>query len=228
MIATIRHGSMLCVAAQQQQELEALRSDSKLVEQPKCVSWGFMSLSQNQLQLCVANKAFENAAKLPKYISLAFLFHFESGTHDPVCTLSIISLFTASQTRKEVTEHLGTDLASLVAKTSEWHEGPLMDLRMVPASQTLKAEPGMLTEITPEMLSESPLTYWNQATSSCEMARSYQTSISHWVVGGCDSMLMELLKKFQTVPVGPSRSRMYALSREGVRSPSCRTCAQCQ
>lgn len=187
----------------------------ELLEQPESVSWRFMSLSNNQLQLCVAHRVFESAFNLPRDISVAFRFHFTPGQLDPVCTLSIVSLSSATKTLEDISKLLGADFASLVGELSEWHEGPLQDLRLVPASEGLKADPGMLAEVTPEMLQASPLTYWSQPTSSREMARSYLASVSHWVVAQCDTMLMDLFEAFETVPVGPLRSRMYAFVVQG-------------
>ncbi|KAF1971340.1 FAD-binding domain-containing protein [Bimuria novae-zelandiae CBS 107.79] len=161
----------------------------QLIDQPPLVSWRFQSLSKAQLETCVAHQAFASAANLPKDISISFRFYFEPDQHDPVCSFNVC-----------LSEHLGSAVASIVAKRSAWHKKPLVDLRMVPASEALAANPQMLAEVTPMALHESPLTYWKPTVSSREMARSYFTSLYH---------------AFQSVRVAHARERMYALVIQG-------------
>jgi hypothetical protein len=47
------------------------------------------------------------------------------------------------------------------------------------------------------------------------MARSYFTSVSHWVVSECDVLFLETYKAFYSVREKPARERMYALLIQG-------------
>ncbi|KAG9185030.1 hypothetical protein G6011_00021 [Alternaria panax] len=187
----------------------------RLIDQPPLVSWRFQSLSKAQLEICVAHHAFASAANLPKDISISFRFYFEPDQHDPVCSFNVVSILPVDKTLECLHEHLGSAVASIVAEQSEWHEKSLVDLRMVPASEALTANPQMLAEVTPVALHESPLTYWKPTTSSREMARSYFTSVSHWVVSECDAVFLELYRAFQSVRAVHARERMYALVVQG-------------
>lgn len=183
----------------------------ELIEQPPFVAWRFQSLSKAQLEICVAHQAFANAAKLPRDVSVSFRFHFEPGQLDPVCSFNVVSLLPVAEALKCIDEHMGGEVASLLPTPEEWQIKSLVDLRMLPASETLVADPKMLAEVTPEAIHENPLTYWKATTSAREMAGSFFTSISHWVVHGCDAMLLELFKAFQSVREDPSRDPMYVL-----------------
>ena len=187
----------------------------RVIDQPPLVSWCFKSLSRAQLETCVAQTAFARAAGLPRDISVSFRFHFEPDQLDPVCSFNIVSLLPVDQTNGCLREHLGGDVASLVDAPSEWIEKPLVDLRMLPASEALAADPKMLAEMSAVALHESPLTYWKPTTSSREMARSYFTSISHWVALDSDAMFLELYDAFRSVRDDPARERMYALVIQG-------------
>ncbi|KAF2827315.1 FAD linked oxidase [Ophiobolus disseminans] len=186
-----------------------------LIEQPSFVAWKFQSLSQAQLEICVTHQAFANAAKLPRDVSVSFRFHFEPGQLDPVCSFNVVSLLPAKEALEYINEHMGIKVASLLPVPSEWHTKSLVDLRMLPASEALVADPKMLAEVTPEALHENPLIYWKATTSAREMAGSLFTSISHWVVHECDTMLFDLFKAFQSFREDPSRDRMYVLVVQG-------------
>jgi len=187
----------------------------RLIDQPPLVSWHFQSLSRAQLETCVAHHAFASAANLPKDVSMSFRFHFEPDQLDPVCSLNIVSILPVDETLACLSEHLDSAVASLLAERMAWHEKSLVDLRMVPASKALTANPQMLAEVTPVALHERPLTYWKPTTASREMARSYFTSVSHWVVPECDAVFLELYEAFHSVRAEPARERMYALVVQG-------------
>jgi len=86
---------------------------------------------------------------------------------------------------------------------------------MLPASEFLATNPEMLSEVSSTALFENPLLYWKQTAASREMAASFFTSISHWVVQGCEPMLLKLYDAFQSVQAEPARNRMYALLIQG-------------
>jgi hypothetical protein len=187
----------------------------RLIDQPPRVSCHFQSLSRTQLEIFVAHHAFGSAANLPKDISMSFRFHFESDQPDPVCSLNVVSLLPVEETVECLRDHLGGTVASIIAGRSGWQEKSLKELRMLPASKALAANPQMLEEATPEALHESPLTYWKPTLALREMARSYFTSVSHWVVSECDIFFLELYKAFYSVREKPARARMYALVIQG-------------
>lgn len=184
----------------------------QLINQPPLVSRCFRHLSEAELKVCVLHRTFARAADLPRDISVSFRFHFEQ---DLVCSFNIISLMPAQETRKFLNKHLGTEVASFIAKPSDWREGSLMDLRMVPATDKLATDPMTLEGVTPEALHCEPLEYWKPSVSAREMASSYLTSISHWVLPECEEILLNLYKAFRTVQNHPSRERMYALIVQG-------------
>jgi hypothetical protein len=187
----------------------------RLIDQPPLVSWRFQSLSKAQLDICVAQHAFASAVNLPKDISISFRFYFEPDQPDPVCSFNVVSILPVDKTLECLSEHLGSAVAATVVEQSAWSEKSLVDLRMEPASKALAANPQMLAEATPVALHERPLTYWKPTVAAREMARSYFTSISHWVVPGCEAILLELYEAFHSVRAEPARERMYALVVQG-------------
>jgi hypothetical protein len=110
---------------------------------------------------------------------------------------------------------VGTEVTSLVTDPSAWNEKSLIDVRMLPASEFLAANPEMLSEVSSAALHENPLVYWKQTSSSREMARSFFTSISYWIVPGCETMLLQLYDALQSAQTEPARERMYALVIQG-------------
>lgn len=187
----------------------------RLIDEPVSVTWRFTRISKDQLATCVANNAFANAFNLPRDVSVSFRFYFELDQLEPVCSFNIVSLLTANETIHCLNQHLGAEVTSLVTDPSTWNEKPLVDLRMMPASEFLAANPDMLSEVSSTALHENPLLYWKQGSSSREMARSFFTSISHWVVQGCEAMLLKLYDAFQSAQTEPARERMYALVIQG-------------
>ena len=187
----------------------------QLIEQPPFISWRFQSIPRAHLETCIARQAFAKANTLPRDVSISFRFHFDRDQLDPVCSFNVVSLLPVKKTLECLIEHLGVEVATVMTELSGWHKTSLVELRMIPASETLAANPKMLAEVTPEALHENPLTYWKPTVSSREMASSFFTSISYWVVPGCDSMLLELYKAFQSVRIHSARERMYVLVVQG-------------
>lgn len=183
----------------------------RLIDEPPLATWRFTRISKEQLTTCVRHSAFSNAVNLPREISVSFRFHFEPDQLDPVCSFNIVSLMTAEETMVHLNRHLGTEVASLVSDLPSWSEKSLVDLRMLPASEHLAEHPEMLAEISPVALHETPLVFWKETSSAREMARSYFTSISHWMVPECESIFHELYEAFQSVQTHPARERMYVL-----------------
>jgi hypothetical protein len=187
----------------------------KLIEEPPFVTWCFQKVTKAQLKIAVSRQAFSNATKLPMDISLSFRFYFEVGHDEPVCSLNVASLLHAEETLKCIEEHLGHQVASLVAIQAEWHEKSLVDFRMIPASEELASNPQMLFEATAVTLHESPMLYWSRQVTLREMARSYFTSISHWVIPQCEDMFVDMYETFRSVHSASVRERMYALVVQG-------------
>ena len=183
----------------------------RLIDEPPTATWRFTPISIEQLAICVAHSAFANAVNLPRDISVSFRFHFEPHQLEPVCSFNIVSLLTIDETLESLKQHLGDEVTSLVADLTGWTTKSLLDLRMLPASDLLASQPQMLAEVSPVGLHEYPLVYWKRSTSLREMARSFFTSISHWVVPDCEPMLLDLYAAFQSAQTHWARDRMYAL-----------------
>jgi len=122
-----------------------------------------------------------------------------------VCSFNIVSLLTADETIRCLKQHVGTEVTSLVTDPSAWNEKSLIDVRMLPASEFLAANP----EVSSAALHEK------QTSSSREMARSFFTSISYWIVPGCETMLLQLYDALQSAQTEPARERIYALVIQG-------------
>ncbi|KAJ2980398.1 hypothetical protein NQ176_g2665 [Zarea fungicola] len=182
----------------------------RLIDEPSCVVWRFAPITKEQLEMCVAQNAFSNAVALPNDISLSFRFHFEQDQPEPVCSFNIVSLLSADETIHCLNQYLGKEVTSFLGAPGTWSNKGLLDLRMEPASELLAAEPEILADISTSAFHENPLAYWNQTSSLQEMARSYFTSISHWIVPECEAMLLDLYEAFQDVRQQPLRTRMFA------------------
>lgn len=183
----------------------------RLIDEPARATWRFAHISEEQLRLCVANNAFARAATLPNDVSISFRFFFETDHPQPLCSFNIVSLLSASDTILVLSQYLGSEVASIVHDLSDWNEKTLLDLRLVPASEFIAKNPGALEEMCPVQLQDRPLTYWKESTSLREMARSYFTSISQWVVPDCDVLLLGLYDALKSAQTLPGRERMYAL-----------------
>ncbi|MBO0878846.1 MAG: FAD-binding oxidoreductase [Mycobacterium sp.] len=183
----------------------------RLIDEPAQATWRFTRITGEQLALCAAHGFFSRSAALPQEVSVSVRFHFEPDQLAPVCSFNVVSLLTAEATVRELRGTLGDEVADIVADLSAWSQKSLLDLRMLPASDFLAASPEMLGEVTAQALHANPQLYWQQTSSMREMASSYFTSISHWVVPDCEPMLLDLYSAFESVQAHPSRDRMYAL-----------------
>ncbi|KAL8366509.1 hypothetical protein RB595_005007 [Gaeumannomyces hyphopodioides] len=196
----------------------------RLVEEPPLATWRFTRISRAQLEVCAAAGAFAKAYDLPRDVSVSFRFHFEPDQRAPVASFNIVSLLPARETVELVRARMGADVAALVDDDGDdgddddlaaWSEKSLADLRMLPASDFLTANPGMLGEVTAAALHESPLLYWKATSSAREMASSHFTSVSGWVVPECEAGLLALYDRFVAAQDTPARGRMYALVIQG-------------
>ncbi|KAH8846612.1 hypothetical protein MCOR27_003820 [Pyricularia oryzae] len=188
----------------------------RVMEEPARATWRFTRITRGQLERCAAQGAFRRAYGLPRDVSVSFRFHFEADQVEPVASLNVVSLLSAGETVALVREHMGAEVAALVdGDMAAWSEKTLLDLRMLPASDFLAANPGMLGEVTATALHADPLLYWKPTSSAREMASSYFTSVSNWVVPECEDALLRMYDLFHSVRHSPARSRMYALVIQG-------------
>lgn len=183
----------------------------QLIDQPPLATWRFTPITRDQLETCIASDFFSKSANLPNEISVSVRFHYEKHLPAPICSLNVVSLLNARDTIATLRSALGGDVAAIVDDLSQWNEGKLRDLRMLPASDVLKAAPDMLAEVTAHKLKAEPALYWNESSMVREMARSYFTSISYWVQPQCEAMLLDLYVAFASAQAHPLRTRMYAL-----------------
>jgi hypothetical protein len=183
----------------------------KLIDEPELATWRFTRITREQLVRCTKEDFFARSATLPREISVSVRVHFEPDQAEPVCSFNVVSLLSAAETVQVLREKLGDQVTDIVSDLSQWTEKTLADLRMIPASQTLEEYPQMLGEVTAEALHDNPLIYWKETSSTREMARSYFTSISNWVVPNCEQMLVDLYDAFADVQDHPARRRMYSL-----------------
>ncbi|KAI9041050.1 FAD-binding oxidoreductase [Aspergillus affinis] len=182
-----------------------------VIDQPTLATWRFTPIDWEQLRTCARYQTFQRATALSRDITVSFRFHFEPTQTDPVCSFNIVSLGTARDTINQLFSDLGLEVASIVDNPSEWNEKSLLDLRLLPASECLTRNPGMLGEVSAGGLHQSPGVFWNNLACSREMAPSFFRSISHWVKPNCDEMLLDLWKQFDSAKEHKFRSRMYAL-----------------
>lgn len=184
----------------------------RLEKEPTLVTWRFTPITKEQMMsCCVAYGALGKATSLPREISVSFRFHFEPGQHLPTCSFNIVSLLSTRDTIEHLDRNLGPNITSLVSDVAGWYERPLIDLRLVPGSDALLSNPGMLADINAQVLQRSPETFWSQKWCKREMARSYFTSVSHWVMPACEAMFPALYAAFESAKDQPWRERMSAL-----------------
>jgi len=180
----------------------------QLIVEPALATWRFTRITREQLATCVANDFFARSATLIQEVSVSVRIQFEPDQLAPVCSFNVVSLLTAEATVRVLRETLGDEVTDIVADLPAWSEKTLVDLRMLPASDFLTAHPEMLGEVTGEALHANPL-LWQQTSSIREMASSYFTSISNWVVPDCEPILLDLYAAFESVQEHPLRARMY-------------------
>lgn len=183
----------------------------RLIDEPALATWRFTRVTREQLANCVAHGFFARSVTLPREVSVSVRIHFEPDQLAPVCSFNVVSLLTAKATIQLLRDTLGDEVTDIVADLASWSEKTLPDLRMLPASEFLAARPEMLGEVTAQALHANPLLYWKQTSSAREMASSFFTSISSWVVPDCEPMLLDLYAAFESAQTNPLRERMYAL-----------------
>ncbi|KAM7212874.1 FAD-binding oxidoreductase [Rhypophila decipiens] len=187
----------------------------KLIDEPDFVTWKWTYLSLPQIKTCVEQNAFRKAQDLPREITMAFRYFFKPFQLEPICSFNIQSLLTPEETIAAVKTTLGPDVAAMIDDLSAWNRGTLVDLRMQPASELVNNNRSMLADMSITALHSTPDIYWEQGSLLREMARSYFTSISHWVVPESETMLLDLYEAFDAVKGTPARDRMYALLIQG-------------
>jgi hypothetical protein len=163
------------------------------------------------LTVCAEHDIFARAAELPAEISVSFHFHFDADRAAPVCSFNIHSLLRPAVTLECLMRHLGPEICALVSDLSGWSERRLLDYRMLPASDFLAAHPEELAGVSGAGLREEPQRYWQPNLCAREMAESYLSQVSCWVVPECESMLLEMYRAFEAAQEHPQRWRMYAL-----------------
>ena len=184
----------------------------RLLDEPALATWRFTRITREQLDTCVTHRFFARSATLPREVSVSVRIHFEPDQQAPVCSFNVVSLLSAEATVHLLRETLGDEVTDIVADLSAWSEKTLLDLRMLPASDFLADHPQMLGEVTAQALHADPRLYWQQTSSAREMAGSYFTSISSWIVPDCETMLLDLYAAFESAQAHPLRDRMYTLA----------------
>lgn len=188
----------------------------QLIDEPAFVTWKWTYLTLAQIRTCVEHDAFRRSQALPHEITMAFRFFFKPFQREPICSFNIQSLLSAEQTIATVTSVLGPEVGALISDLSAWNTGSLVDLRMQPASDLVNNNRSMLADMTITALHSTPDIYWESGSLLREMARSYGTSISHWVnPEGSDGMLLDLYDAFDAIKDTPARERTYALLIQG-------------
>ncbi|EFY91082.1 hypothetical protein J3459_011524 [Metarhizium acridum] len=181
----------------------------RVMDEPARATWRLTPLTKAQLQQCVASRVFSRAVSLPEDVTVSFRFFFEPHQEEPVCSFNIFSLLTVAETIKHLHQHLGAEAASLVDDAALWNERKLLDLRLLPASSMLSADPGMLSELSSTRLHDSPHLFWNRGMVQREMGSSFLETSSHWVRTDCEAMLPEVYARLEAVKHSPMRERMY-------------------
>lgn len=187
----------------------------RVFDAPKRVSWRFTPITRAELARGVERGTFARGTKLPRDVSMSFRFHFDPAHEGRWCSFNFFSLRSPKDTIACLHDHLGEDVAGLVSDAAAWTEGSLLDSRLIPASEMVRTNPGILGEVTSEDMREAPLRYWQPPSTLREMASSYFATVSNWVVPDADPLLLRLHDIFEDVANHPSRSRIYALVTTG-------------
>ena len=183
----------------------------RVIDEPARATWRLTPLTKEQLLKCVANRAFSKAESLPEDITVSFRFYFEKDREDVICSFNIFSLLTVSETLQHLQRHLGAEVASLVEDPALWNEKKLLDLRLLPASDMVAANPDMLSEVTSAKLHDNPLVFWNEGMIRREMGSSFLETSSHWLKTDCEAMLPKIYELFDSIKHLPVRERVYFL-----------------
>ena len=183
----------------------------RLIDELDKVAWCRTKLSKKQLADCVKDGVFASSCKLVKEISIAFQLYFDDDQVQPVCSMNISSLLPINETILHLRRSLEGAIVTSISNPLLWHEGSLMDIRMLPASEFLKDNPQMLSEVTEPRLHDEPLRYWSKGATAREMMDSYMSTSGAWVVPECDTLILDMYEAFETAVNHHLRSRMYAL-----------------
>lgn len=183
-----------------------------VVDEPVRSTWCINSLSKDELALLAHHGAFARGLELPTEISIAFRMYFMPDQRAPTTFFNVFSLLTIEETLEHLRAVFPPEVMELIGERSRWSENSLMDLRLIPASETLAANPGMLAEATASLLQQQPLLFWEPNKSAREMGRSFMTSISHWIRPACEQMMVDLYEAFEAVQDLPVRNRMDVLA----------------
>ncbi len=189
--------------------------DLRLLNEPEVATWYYAKITKEQLKICVHNNTFLRGQYLPRDISLSFLMHGGSDQISPLCSVNIYSLRRPAETLKCLQEHLEDEVTNIVSDLSAWSVGSLLDMRMIPASDFLAKNTNMLAEITGADLRDHPLRYWDPTVIKREMADSFLSTVSSWVLPDCDAMLFDIYEALEAIQTHPLSSRMYFLAVPG-------------
>lgn len=182
----------------------------KLTQEPKQISFRLCLLNYEQLKIMVAHKIFEKAFSLPNDISISCQFYFDPDQHDPVCSLNIFSLRNVTETLICLHAHLGQAIYALIDDIEGWSVGPLMDIRLLPASDELQASPDMLAKVTGVKLKQNPTSYWSNKCVRREMQDSCFATVAGWATCHCEPVLLDVYRTFKAEQDHPLRDRCYA------------------
>jgi len=181
-----------------------------LIDESLQTRWCSVALDEAQLQMCIEQKAFPTAKRLPEEISVSFRFSFDKGDLEPVCSFNVASILPTNDTIQHLNQVFNPGVASVLCSRSVWNEGSLLELRLIPASDDLASYPRKLSDLSSNLLHEDPLAYWKPNYSWREMARSFLASVSHRVLPECEEMLLDLLQAFCRSPLSV-RGQIYAI-----------------
>lgn len=182
----------------------------QLIDEPEAVAWCSVPLDGQRLATCLAEQIVERACGLPREISVTLRVQFESHRVDPVCLVDVHSLWGARETMEALRAHLGTRTARLLCVPEAWSEGSLLDIRLLPASDFLYDNPGMLAEVSDVTLRENPDRFWETATVLRQVHASRMAAVSSWVVPDSGQLLQDLFDAFHEASDRRHRSRMHA------------------
>ena len=183
----------------------------QLIDEPENTTWRLNNISKEHLKVCVANRTMTKGLDLPREISMIFRLSYVPDREEPLCQLMLFSLLEPGNTLESLSHHLGDEVVSIMSDIKGWSKGRLMDIRMLPASDFLRENPEMLSELRATNLKEDPFRFWEESTTRREMGGSYLNTVSGWTKAGQDSMLLELYEAFESVRNQDFRFRMYAI-----------------
>jgi FAD/FMN-containing dehydrogenase len=183
----------------------------RLIDEPARVTWKLTALDKESLAFCTELQVFFRATQLPRDISVSFHFHYDADRLAPVCSFNVFSLWPVAETVACLRETLGPEITRLLEDPEGWIEKPLLDFRLLPASEMLLEHPDRLADLTMENLHRHPERHWQKPLVRREMADSYLSTVSNWILPQSDSLLGDLYGAFDSIREHHLRDRMYAL-----------------